>query len=347
MIIDKLYKPHLNSYHSISTVHLRNLNIKNLKRLDSRLAKNYADYKRMGGGSLKSFLGKVGRFGRKVLNAMPAISRKLHALTGKALTWLNTDTGKAIVDKLAKAAETGLKLPGISNIIKKIPEVAKEGFDRLTEIVQGIKEKNPGVSVEQATQLVKDIYNTSKNIYNEYQDSKKKAEEETAKIADKLSDVIKEEGKQEISAGLMKAGKYLPLFSLVNPVYVKKSKDGGMIKLPVPKFKKPSDLIKKYISEQAVKDYPTAAVNKYAGRLYLAGMCGPTPENEPRAMATVKGSKSGRLYLGGEDEIQNVDNKFKKGIKQSPETEKSFSAGKSKGSSKGKSLLDKLRNGEL
>ena len=310
----RLYRPHLNSYATISTIHLRNLNVKNLKRLDSDLAKKYKDFKMMG-GSLKTFFKKVGNFGRKVLSTMPRISRVLHKITGKALDFLNSDTGKAIVNTVGKAVETGLHLPGLSKVINRIPEVAKKGFDGLTDIINNIKKQNPGVSMEQAKDLVQNIYNTSKEIYKDYQDDKQKAEqkalEETKKTVDGVNEIVKDEGKQEISAGLLKAAKYLPLMSLVNPVYVE-DKKGGMI----PKFKKPSNLIKKYLGEQAVKEYPTAAVNKYAGRLYLAGQCG-KPKGLPNPLAVAKG--------------ESQDMKNGTGVKKS----------------KGKSLLEKLRNNEL
>lgn len=314
MIINNRYTPRLDEYSRIATTNLRNLNVKKLKMIDPELAKTYCQYKLMG-GSIKSFFQRIGNTAKKILNVMPQVSRTLHTLTGHALNFLNSPVGKSIIDKLGKAAEAGLKMPGLAKIINKIPEVAKKGFDGLTEIINNVKNKT-GVPLDQAKNLVQDIYNTSKEIYKDYQDDKQKALEETKKISEKVGDIIKEEG---VSAGLMKSAKYLPLMRLVNPVYTKKSKDGGMINLPVPRFKKPSDLIRKYISEQAVKDYPTAAVNKYAGRLYLggSGMCGPTPKGLKNPLAS-----SGRLYLGGS------------------KSSKSESTSKS-------NLLDKLRKGKL
>lgn len=301
----KTYRPHLNSYATISTVHLRNLNLKNLKRLDSDIARHYSEFKMMG-GSVKGFFRKIGNFGRKILNVMPGISRTLHKLTGKALEFLNSDTGKAIVDKIGKAVETGLKIPGISKVINRLPEITKKGFDGLTDIINNIKNKNPGVSFDQAKNLVHDIYNTSKEIYED----QKRAEEETKKTVDGVNEIIKQEGKQEISAGLMKSAKYLPIMGLVNPVYVK-DKKGGMI----PRWKKPTDLIKRYLGESAVKEYPTAMVNKYAGRLYLGGECG---------VSAVKTKKSGQ-------ESKDMSSQEKGGSKKST----------------GKTLLEKLRNNEL
>ena len=320
MIINNRYTPRLDEYSRIATTNLRNLNVKKLKMIDPELAKTYCQYKLMG-GSIKSFFQRIGNTAKKILNVMPQVSRTLHTLTGHALNFLNSPMGKSIIDKLGKAAEAGLKMPGLAKIINKIPEVAKKGFDGLTEIINNVKNKT-GVPLDQAKNLVQDIYNTSKEIYKDYQDDKQKALEETKKISEKVGDIIKEEGKAEVSAGLMKSAKYLPLMRLVNPVYTKKSKDGGMINLPVPRFKKPSDLIRKYISEQAVKDYPTAAVNKYAGRLYLggSGMCGPTPKGLKNPLA--KNTESGRLYLGGS------------------KSSKSESTNKS-------NLLDKLRKGKL
>lgn len=322
LINDKHFRPHLSSYYSFTDANLRNLNLKYLKQLDSNLSRNYAEYKMMG-GSIKSFFQKVNNFGKKVLSAMPRVSKVLHNVTGKVLNALNTPTGKAIVDKIGDMVN-GVA-PGVGTIIKRIPEVAKKGYDGLTDIINKIHEHAPQVSIEQATNLVKDIYNTSKNIYTDYKDEKQKADEkkkedeknkeelnkkaleETKDIAEKLTDVIKEE-KGEVSAGLMKSAKYLPIMRLVNPVYTKKSKEGGMIDLPIPRYTKPSTLIKRYLGEEANKNYPTAAVNKYAGRLFLAGKC------------------SGRLYLAGKDEKE-------------PTTRKT--------GLKGKSLLDKLRNDEL
>ena len=137
----KLYRPHVNSYATMSTIHLRNLNVKNLKRLDSNLANKYKDYKIMG-GSLKSFFGKIGSFGRKVFNSLPSFSKKLHSLTGKALDFLNSDTGKSIINSIGQAVETGIKVPGLSKVINRLPEIAKKGFDGLTEIIENIKNKN-------------------------------------------------------------------------------------------------------------------------------------------------------------------------------------------------------------
>lgn len=330
LINDKHYRPHLGSYHALSTVHLRNLNLKYLKRLDSGLAKNYSDYKMMG-GSLKSFFGKIGKFGRKVLSSMPAISKALHSITGKALNFLTSDTGKAIVDKIGTAINSAI--PGLGTVIKQGVPLLKKGYDGLTELINNIHNQNPGVSIDQATQLVKDIYNTSQNIYKDYKDDRQKAQdqkeseqktaeqkalEQTKEITDKVNDIIKDEGKQEISAGLLKSAKYLPLFTLVNPVYTKKSKDGGMVKLDIPIFKKPTELIKKYVPNGpiAVKEYPTAAIKKYAGRLFLAGQCGTSATK----------NDSGRLYLGG------LPNPLTKTEAPKP---------------KGKTLLDKLRKNEL
>lgn len=320
LINDKHYRPHLGSYHALSTVHLRNLNLKYLKRLDSGLAKNYSDYKMMG-GSLKSFFGKIGKFGRKVLSSMPAISKALHTITGKALNFLTSDTGKSIVDKIGNAINSAI--PGLGTVIKQGVPLLKKGYDGLTELINNIHNQNPGVSIDQATQLVKDIYNTSQNIYKDYKDDKQKAEEkaleQTKEITNKVNDIIKEEGKQEISAGLLKSAKYLPLFTLINPVYTKKSKDGGMVKLDIPVFKKPTELIKKFVPNGpvAVKEYPTAAIKKYAGRLFLSGECG---------TSAIKNNDSGRLYLGG------LPNPLTKTEAPKP---------------KGKSLLDKLRKNEL
>ena len=52
---------------------------------------------------------------------------------------------------------------------------------------------------------------------------------------------------------------------------------------------KPTELIKKYVPNGpiAVKEYPTAAIKKYAGRLFLAGQCG---------TSAIK-NDSGRLYF--------------------------------------------------
>ena len=295
------------------------------------MARYYADAKMMG-GSFKSFVSKIGNFGKKILKTMPRISKMLHTFTGKALTWLNSDTGKAIVDKLAKAAEAGLKLPGLSQIINKLPSVAKEGFDRLTEIVTNIKEQNPGVTLDQAKNLVQDIYNTSKNIYQDYKDSQKKAEEKTAEIADKVSNMIKEDGKQEISAGLLKSAKYLPLFELCQPVYTKKSKSGGMISLNVPYYKKPSDLIKRFVPNPALalKEYPVCA-GKIAGRLYLVG--------SKNSGKDLKGLPNPNAFK--QTKVPEVVT-IKTGI-----TEESSKGLCAKKSGKSLSLLDKLRSNKL
>ena len=331
MLIDRHYRPHINDYDRISSTNLRNFNLKNLKKIDPRMARYYADAKMMG-GSFKSFVSKIGNFGKKILKTMPRISKMLHTFTGKALTWLNSDTGKAIVDKLAKAAEAGLKLPGLSQIINKLPSVAKEGFDRLTEIVTNIKEQNPGVTLDQAKNLVQDIYNTSTNIYQDYKDSQKKAEEKTAEIADKVSNMIKEDGKQEISAGLLKSAKYLPLFELCQPVYTKKSKSGGMISLNVPYYKKPSDLIKRFVPNPALalKEYPVCA-GKIAGRLYLGG--------SKNSGKDLKGLPNPNAFK--QTKVPEVVT-IKTGI-----TEESSKGLCAKKSGKSLSLLDKLRSNKL
>ena len=161
--------------------------------------------------------------------------------------------------------------------------------------------------------LLETILRTSKEIYED----QKRAEEETKKTVDGVNEIIKEEGKQEISAGLIKSAKFLPIMGLVNPVYVK-DKKGGMI----PRWKKPSDLIKRYLGERALKEYPTAAVNKYAGRLYLGGKCGKVKNVRPQFVA----EKSGQ-------EPKDMSSQEKGGSK--------------KIKSNGKSLLEKLRNNEL
>lgn len=267
--------PSMRTLYHLNTTKLTRVNPKMIGRVygkDSQ--KSFMEGKRRG-GSLKSFFKKVGsKIGR--------IGKKIYTGVKKGVDWLqNTDTGKKVKDAVKKVLTTVVPYipavgpaiaPFIDPAIDGTLKVVDEGTKLFDKLVEDVKNKNPGASVDD----IKNIVNQVKNTYNTVKDSKivdkvsealkNRTEQNIKDISKNLPDVVKAEG----VADLIKVAKYLPLLDKSTIKTEEKQKKGGSIST-VYKIRKPGKEIRMILGDKADREYSPLKVARVAGKIYLGG----------------------------------------------------------------------------
>lgn len=267
--------PSMRTLYHLNTTKLTRVNPKMIGRVygkDSQ--KSFMEGKRRG-GSLKSFFKKVGsKIGR--------IGKKIYEGVKTGVNWLqNNETGKKVKDAVKKVLTTVVPYipavgpaiaPFVDPAIDGTLKVVDEGTKLFDKLVEDIKNKNPGASVED----IKDIVNQVKHTYNTVKDSKivdkvsealkNRVDENMKDISKKLPDAVKAEGLYDV----LKTARYLPLLDRRTIKAEEKQKKGGMIST-VYKIRKPGKEIRMILGERGDKEYSPLKVAKVAGRIYLGG----------------------------------------------------------------------------
>ena len=266
-------KPTIREINRFDVVQAKNVNTKKLKMLNKSTAEQLFNARRFGGrlylgkgfGSwIKKSFGKVKNFAKNAFNKV--IKPVYKKVIKPGLTFLTkNEIGKQITQQAANIIGSAASaIPGVGPIvgpaIQKTLPTALNAADSITtaaeKVVQGIRDKNPQVSLSQA----KDIVGTIKNTYNTLSNEAKKIkEEQTKKGLEQLPEAIKAEGFEAV----MKAAPFIPLLDLETLKTESKEMKGGKIK-EIFKIRKPKNA-------DNFGKYSAPIVARVAGRIYMGG----------------------------------------------------------------------------
>lgn len=305
--------------------------IKNLRKIDERLARDYSQTQ-LYGGSFKSFWKKVSSIGKKVLNAPAQIASKIYPYMKKGIDFLaKNDTAQTLIKSIPKAG------PIISEGVKQLSKIT----DTTDKIIESIRNKNPGIAFNEAKNLVTNVRDAVKDVSdkaNISDEQKQKIKDNTDKVYNALPSLIKSEGFEKVE----KAAGYLPFLDAATmKVTERTSKKGGVLK-PKIRFTKPriitqhADIFKKYkfpeYNPEVVGTVGGALFKTYKGnskaqkdsilskesevkeetKLPKSGRAGKTAE-----CGKLSSGRAGRVNLAGEEDddadafIESVRNKMK------------------------------------
>lgn len=233
--------------------------IKNLRKIDERLARDYSQTQ-LYGGSFKSFWKKVSSIGKKVLNAPAQIASKVYPYMKKGIDFLaKNDTAQTLIKSIPKAG------PIISEGVKQLSKIT----DTTDKIIENIRNKNPSVAFNEAKNLVTNVRDAVKDVSdkaNISEEQKQKIKDNADKVYNALPSLIKTEGLEKVE----KAAGYLPfLDSATMKITERTGKNGGVLK-PRIRFTKPriitqhADIFKKY----KIPDYNPEVVGTVGGALF-------------------------------------------------------------------------------
>lgn len=274
MYIDHIARrPSIREANRIETVQAKNVNIKKLRMMDKQIAQDFVNGKYHGGrlymgrgfGSwLKKSFKKIGNFAKKAFNKV--IKPAYQKVIKPGLNFLTkNEIGKSITSGASKIIGSAVSAipvvgpiagPVVSNTLPSVLESVNNITDAAESVVQGIKDKNPQVSINQA----KEIVGTIKKTYNTLSDEAKKAKaEQMKKVEQKLPETIKAEGFEAV----MKAAPFLPIVDLSTLREEQTPGRGGKLKTTY-KIRKPKG------ADQLGK-YSAPIVARVAGRMFLSG----------------------------------------------------------------------------
>ena len=262
--------------------------IKNLRKIDERLARDYSQTQ-LYGGSFKSFWKKVSNIGKKVLNAPAQIASKIYPHMKKGIDFLaKNETAQSIINSIPQAG------PIISEGVKQLSKIT----DTTDKIIENIKNKNPGVAFNEAKNLVTNVRDAVKDVSdkaNISEEQKQKIKDNADKVYNALPSLIKTEGLEKVE----KAAGYLPfLDSATMKITERTGKNGGVLK-PKIRFTKPkiitqhADIFKKY----KIPDYNPEVVGAVGGALFNK----------------IKKGKDDAKHLVKEKALDEVEDKLVKG----------------------------------
>lgn len=253
-----------------------NKSVKELKKLDAskRLARRFTDIKYYG-GSLKSFWNKVKKFGKKVWNSAKKVAKVVYKPVKWGLKTLQKEPIATLVSKGADAVGAAVGVPAMGKIVSTAIKGADSVTDVIENLVHGITEKNPNVTVQEAKKLVTTVKDVVDDVgkqmgqENASQEIVNKIKDQGQKVLNKLPTLIKNEGYDKVE----KAAGYLPF---IDPkTYTKKERTGkgGKILKPAHRFVKPKIVTKyqKIFEKYGVPKYNPDAVGEVGGRLFLGG----------------------------------------------------------------------------
>lgn len=266
-------RPSLRETTMWETVQLKNVNQKKLKMMNKEAYKQYNNAKYHGGrmilgGSVGSWLKNKFRKVKKI--AKNAYNKVIKPVYNKVIKpgidfLASSDIGKTITSTAANVIGSAVSAipvvgpiagPVVKNTLPAVVDSAKNITDAAEKVVEGIRNKNPQVSVSQA----KEIVNTIKKTYGTLSDEiKKEKEEQTKKALEELPDVVKAEG----FTNALKAAPFLPLLDLNTLREENTTTKGGKLKIAY-KVRKPR-------GADNFGKYSAPIVGRVAGRIYLGG----------------------------------------------------------------------------
>lgn len=233
--------------------------IKRLRKIDERLARDYAQTQ-LYGGSLKSFWNKVKNIGRKVLQAPAQIASKIYPAMKKGVDFLaKNETAQNLIGAIPKVG------PAIQEGVKQFSKLT----DHVDKIIESIRNKNPSVSVKEAKDLISDVRNSVKEITDKTdisEEEKQRIKDNTDKVYNALPSVIKSEGYSAVK----QAAGYLPfLDASTMKVMERTSKSGGALK-PRIRFTKPKiiTLHKDIFKKLNIPEYKPDVVGNVGGAVF-------------------------------------------------------------------------------
>lgn len=223
----------------------RNYDIDELKSYSFDAARAYSRLQY--GGSFGSFLNKIKDIGKRIINSAITTTTNMY----KPVKWITekiakNDTVKGIVSKLGDAVGTSVGVPGLGKIITTGITAADNITDGIENVIKGIKEKNPQVSVQEAKNLVNTVKNSVDSVVNSTNisdEEKNKILDRTNQIYNKLPDVIKASGYNKVK----QAAGYLPFIDPSTLSETERTGKGGRILKPKIRVLKPriiNDLFK-------------------------------------------------------------------------------------------------------
>ena len=267
----------------ISFIHSLNndkgYSIKRLRKIDDRLARDYSQTQ-LYGGSLKSFWGKIKNIGKHVVNSAINTTKNMY----KPVKWIiknvnKSDAIKGMIEKVGNTAGPAVGVPGLGTMIKTGIQSADKITDGIENVINNIKNKNPGLAIKDIKNLVTNVKDTVQDITqqsNLSDEQKKKVMDNTNKVYNALPNVIKEEGLEKVQ----KAAGYIPFLDTATMKITERTgKKGGVLK-PRIRFTKPKiitdkkDVFKKY----GWADYNPDTVGSVGGSVY-SNIFKNTPKN--------------------------------------------------------------------
>jgi uncharacterized protein YoxC len=253
-----------------------NKGIKELKKLDAskRLARRFTDIKYYG-GSLKSFWNKVKKFGKRVWEGIKRTNRNLWRPMKWTLKTLQKEPIKTLVEKGATALGSAVGVPGMGQIVSTAIKGADNITDILENVVKGITEKNPNVTVQEAKKLVNGVRDVVDDVGkqlgkdNASQEVIDKIKEQGQQVINKLPTLIKHEGYDKVS----QAAGYLPFLDAKTYKEKERTGKGGRVLEPMKRFVKPK-IITKYqalFDKHGIPKYSPDVVGRVGGRMFIGG----------------------------------------------------------------------------
>lgn len=297
----------------------RHYNIKSLRTIDKDLARKYTDA-RYYGGSLKDFWNKAKKFGKRILNSAVETTKNMYKGPKMLISAIaKSDTAKKVIEGVGNTVGKAVGVPSLGTIINTGITSADNITDTIEKIIKAIKDKNPQLAIQDIKKVITDVKNTTEQITKQTdlpQEQKDKVLNNVNKIYNKLPDVIKEKGLNEVE----KAAGYLPILdinTLKQEMKEKKGKAGGMV--PHWKIQKPI-IIRKYPNIfKRLPNYNPKVVASVAAGIYAAsqqvpgGRMSMSGESKPQDMKIIDNNvkiqnnpESGRMTLrgtGGESDL--------------------------------------------
>lgn len=257
----------------ISFIHSLNndkgYSIKRLRKIDDRLARDYSQTQ-LYGGSLKSFWGKIKNIGKHVVNSAINTTKNMY----KPVKWIiknvnKSDAIKGLIEKVGNTAGPAVGVPGLGTMIKTGIQSADKITDGIENVINNIKNKNPGLAVKDIKNLVTNVKDTVQDITqqsNLSDEQKKKVMDNTNKVYNALPNVIKEEGLEKVQ----KAAGYIPFLDTATMKITERTgKKGGVLK-PRIRFTKPKIITDKkdIFKKHGWADYNPDTVGSVGGSVF-------------------------------------------------------------------------------
>ena len=268
--------------------------VKKLRKIDDRLARDYTQTQ-LYGGSLKSFWQKVKKIGKKVIQAPAQIASKIYPHMKKGIDFLaKNETASNIIKSIPKVG------PAIDMGVKSLSKIT----DSVDNIIKSIREKNPSVAFNEAKNIVTDIKDTVKNVSDKVEmsdETRKKIKDNTDKVYNALPSLIKSEGLEKVQ----KAAGYLPFLDTATMKITERTgKSGGALK-PRIRFTKPIMITRHPEFFKAWAPYNPETVGALGGAVYGRRIKSKdskeSKESETCGRTALSGKESGRTTLSGKE----------------------------------------------
>ena len=248
----------------------RNYNLKTLRSLDKTLARKYTDTKYYG-GSLKSFWKGVKKFGKRIINSAVNTTRNMYKPAKWIIKTVNKSDGlKNVINGVGNAIGSTVGVPGLGKMITTGLGAADKISDGIENVIKNIKDKNPGLAMDEIKHIVGNVKNTVDDVVSQTNisdEEKQKIKDKTQNVYDKLPDVIKDVGYSKA----VKAAGYLPFLDPATLKTTERTGKGGAILKPKYRFIKPKIITEHKESFSRLPLYDPKIVGEVGGRMYMSG----------------------------------------------------------------------------